>query len=329
VAVIRSGQQWFKRKLFTFFYLFIRKSFFSVKIEILLIQFLKLVAKTFPKNSERYFKGDFLYDVSTLLLAGIKGRQNINSHNFSHILGGSKVISFVFPYYNKEEDLLRAISSLKNQNWKTLQQTDIEIIVVDDGSTNLLDTKIDSDVIYIRRNKFGYGISRSRNLGAKISSGKYITFPDPDFIFGENYVESLFGTIKKYDDLTLISGYIEDYFYESCEDPRVAFGVWENPNRKTSRFLQLAGGHFVISRSLFFEVGGFDEDLIYGEVEDTLFGFLVGQIPETSIVFSSDVRVKHVPHKVGLAHSEPSRSFEIAALKYPEFYQAYVLDGLR
>lgn len=290
---------------------------------------LRFVIRSCPRNIPEYVDLKFASDAAALLHEGLAGASIYRSHSFARILGHTKTMSFIFPYYKKRDEIINAIKSLKAQTYNILGPNDIEIIVIDDGSQELLDDVLDDDVIYLRRNKFRYGISRCRNLGAKISSGKVLCFVDPDFIFPPTYVEDLYSEFKKYGNQTVLTGYIFDYFYKGCEDPRGAFGAWENPDRKTRRFLQLAGGHMAIDRKLFFDVGGFDEDLIYGEVEDTYFGYVLSKNPDLSIVFSTKMVVRHIPHPVGLAHGEPSLSYSVSAFKSPDFFKTYVLDGKR
>lgn len=257
------------------------------------------------------------------------GRSLLASHSFSKILGQTKTISFIFTYYEKKDVIKKSIDSLKNQSFKTLSKDDIEIIVIDDGSQSLLDDFLDEDVIYIRRNKFKYGISRSRNLGAKISSGKILCFVDPDLIFHRNYVDTLFSEYKKFGKNSILTGYINSYFYKGSKDPRTAWGVWQKPNRKTKRFLNLAGGHMAIDRNIFFNSGGFDEDLIYGGVEDVYFGYKLSQNYNLSIVFSTNLFVDHIPHPPGGAHARTDLTLSILKIKDPEFFKRYIIDHER
>ncbi len=295
----------------------------------LLSRGLRFAVRCIPQGASESARIRLASDIASVVHESLAGAAIYRSHSFGYILGSTKTISFIFPYYKKKREIVNAIASLKTQTYKVLNPKDIEIIVVDDGSTDLLDDVLDSDVIYVRRNRFNYGISRCRNLGAKISSGKILCFVDPDFVFPQTYVETLFEEYKKYGRSCVLTGYIVDYFYEGSEDPRVAFGVWEVPDRPTKRFLQLAGGHMAIDRTLFFNAGGFDEDLIYGGVEDLFFGFQLSKDPDLSIVFSSKLWVRHIPHPVGAAHADPPKSYSIAAFKDPEFYKTYVVEGIR
>lgn len=88
-------------------------------------------------------------------------------------------ISVIVPVYNVEKYLDKCLSSLVKQTLK-----DMEIIVVNDGSTDKSQEIIDNyakkykNVISIV--KENGGVSEARNLGLKKASGEYIGFLDSD-----------------------------------------------------------------------------------------------------------------------------------------------------
>ena len=93
-------------------------------------------------------------------------------------------ISIIVPIYNVEKYLKRSLDSLVNQTLK-----DIEIILVDDGSTDNSHKiaegykKNYSNVLLVT--KENGGLSDARNFGLQYASGEYIAFVDSD-----DYVES-------------------------------------------------------------------------------------------------------------------------------------------
>ena len=101
-------------------------------------------------------------------------------------------VSVIVPVYNTGKYLYECLDSIINQSLK-----DIEIICVDDGSTdNSLEileeyAKKDSRVkVYSNENK---GLSIARNLGMEHANGKYIGFVDSDdyvdeFMFEKMYI---------------------------------------------------------------------------------------------------------------------------------------------
>ena len=97
------------------------------------------------------------------------------------------MISVIIPTYNRRELLLRAIDSV-------LQQThaDIEVIVVDDGSTDGTQTAVldlhDERVRYVRQSE-NAGACAARNRGVDMARGEYIAFQDSDDVFHPDKLE--------------------------------------------------------------------------------------------------------------------------------------------
>lgn len=91
------------------------------------------------------------------------------------------LLSFIVPFFNSEKKSKRLLKTLSN-----IDQDDIEIILIDDGSTDdtykvLNDFKINAinkNVKVIQQENKGPG--GARNAGLKIANGKYVWFVDSD-----------------------------------------------------------------------------------------------------------------------------------------------------
>lgn len=92
-----------------------------------------------------------------------------------------ELVSVIIPTYNRGYIIERAIESVQKQTY-----SEIEILVVDDGSTDNTEeivSKIsDSRIRYIKNPK-NCGVSHTRNLGIAAAKGKYIAFQDSDDIW--------------------------------------------------------------------------------------------------------------------------------------------------
>lgn len=119
------------------------------------------------------------------------------------------MISIIVPVYNQEKHVERCLNSIKNQTY-----TDIEVILVDDGSTD------DSGAICRRFSekdkRFHYiyqenrGVGGARNKGVEEAGGEYISFVDPDDYIEEKYCEILLGVLEKEGaDISCCSSYDE------------------------------------------------------------------------------------------------------------------------
>ena len=89
------------------------------------------------------------------------------------------LISIIIPLYNVENYIDKCMESICSQSYKAL-----EIILVDDGSTDKSPEKCDAWAnkdfrIHVIHKKNG-GVSSARNRGLDIATGDYITFVDPD-----------------------------------------------------------------------------------------------------------------------------------------------------
>jgi|GEM_PF-6620275 len=106
------------------------------------------------------------------------------------------VVSVIIPNYNAEPYVLDCIKSVINQTYNNL-----EIIVVDDGSTDLslskvkvLATKYDNIIVYQQEN---LNASIARNRGVELSNGKYILFLDSDDILYREGISCLVKTAEE------------------------------------------------------------------------------------------------------------------------------------
>lgn len=84
------------------------------------------------------------------------------------------MLSFIIPVYNAEKYISRCIESIL-----ALDSSDIEIIVVNDGSQDASRQIIEAYPVVLI-NQENAGVSAARNRGIKAAKGKYIAFVDAD-----------------------------------------------------------------------------------------------------------------------------------------------------
>ncbi len=92
------------------------------------------------------------------------------------------MISVIIPTFNREDRIIEAVDSVLSQTY-----SNIEIIIVDDGSTdnteNVIKSHItDSRVKYIKKLE-NRGACYARNIGIANATGEYIAFQDSDDIW--------------------------------------------------------------------------------------------------------------------------------------------------
>lgn len=103
-------------------------------------------------------------------------------------------VSVIVPVYNTEKTIARCLDSIVGQSLR-----DIEILVIDDGSTDgsaeIADAyaKRDSRVkIFGKKNG---GLGSARNLGIDKASGDYLAFIDSDDFVESNMLETMFSSL--------------------------------------------------------------------------------------------------------------------------------------
>lgn len=96
-----------------------------------------------------------------------------------------KLISVIIPVYNIEKYIFKCLSSVASQKY-----TNLEIIVVDDGSTDNSGEICDMFAAGDNRIKIIHqknaGLSAARNAGIDASKGEYIGFID-----GDDYIDKM------------------------------------------------------------------------------------------------------------------------------------------
>lgn len=117
-------------------------------------------------------------------------------------------ISIIIPIYNVESYLKECLDSILNQTLR-----DIEVICVNDGSTDsslsILEKYKNMDDRIIIVDQENQGISIARNNGLACARGKYIEFIDSDdYLFSNNYLESLYNACEKYDADIAVAGIV-------------------------------------------------------------------------------------------------------------------------
>jgi predicted O-methyltransferase YrrM len=248
----------------------------------------------------------------------------------ARIIDPTIVVSIIVNYYQRESTLFAVIESLLEQKLHSCTMDQIEVIIVDDGTDGgSVRDRLPAKVTYLWQRKDQYGISRAKNMGARLANGKHLVFLDADVRVGDGYIDAVMHAFDDWDHRVVHCGYIWDYHHKDADDPRTEFGVWENPGSLTRRFYQVAGGNLAIAKSLFLETGGFDEDLIYGGVEDLLFGYQLSRLPHTAVRFDPRMVSWHLPHAPSLAHANVPASWNVVKAKHPEFYDQYIVKGLR
>ena len=105
-------------------------------------------------------------------------------------------VSIIVPVYNVESYLEECLDSLVNQTF-----TDMEIIIIDDGSTDrsleIMKTYASKDKRIVLSTQSNNGVSAARNKGLTLATGVYVLFVDSDDKIELDSVEKLYQQIIK------------------------------------------------------------------------------------------------------------------------------------
>lgn len=142
------------------------------------------------------------------------------------------MISVIVPVYNTSQYLRRCLESIVNQTYKEL-----EIIIVDDGSTDISPSICDeyskkyNNVKVIHKKNAGLGYAR--NSGMQIMTGEYVMFVDSDDFLQENMIEELYSDLLKENADTCIGGFTRVYesSYNVVKNP-LAYRTYKNEEVK-------------------------------------------------------------------------------------------------
>lgn len=113
------------------------------------------------------------------------------------------LISVVIPTYNRAHVLERSINSVLEQSY-----SDIELIVVDDGSSDNTDAIMqkysnDERVRYHKLDK-NAGVSNARNVGASLCRGEWIAFQDSDDAWHKDKLEKQLDYVAKHKECGMV-----------------------------------------------------------------------------------------------------------------------------
>jgi N-acetylglucosaminyl-diphospho-decaprenol L-rhamnosyltransferase len=152
-----------------------------------------------------------------------------------------------------------------------------EIICVDNASTDELDDAVAGLGVKVVRNKANIGYGRACNQGARVATGSFILFMNPDVVFLEGALQALMEATDRYPEagvffpLTVTANH-GIWFHEQPAIVRLRQHRVRRPSPEIAgdccnQFVD--GGAFVIRASLFKEIGGFDERIfLYFEDDD-------------------------------------------------------------
>ena len=170
------------------------------------------------------------------------------------------LVTAVIPTYNRKDKIEEAIKSVLVQ-----KRDDMEIIVVDDGSTDGTEKFLEEKnfpIKYIK--KENGGVSSARNRGINEASGKYIAFLDSDDLWFEGKITKQVDYLNNNPDVCLV--YTDQYIEIDGKNIDVTRFERNKPNNKVAlpAFVDYTPIHtstVMVKKEALDAAGGFDESL--------------------------------------------------------------------
>lgn len=166
------------------------------------------------------------------------------------------LVSVVIPAWNGAHFLADAVGSILRQDYPA-----IEIIVVDDGSTDDIAgavARLPVDVRFFDQPNSGPAVARNR--GVREAAGELVAFLDVDDIWPDDHLSALIGAMEEGDDVVLGRAQLARI---DPEDPS-RHSFIGNPEETFPYYI----GAALYRREAFRKVGLFDAELRFGEDSD-------------------------------------------------------------
>lgn len=181
-------------------------------------------------------------------------------------------VSIIIPVRNRPDEIASCLQSLKEIDYPSEK---VEIIVVDDASTDNTPNVVSRFPVTLIALKTHKQASFCRNLAAKHAKGKVLAFIDSDCIADPLWLKELMPAFKD-PLLGAVGGTVDSYFeedglsldrYEKVKSS-LKVGSWFRRSRKGENFFYVPSCNLVVKRDIFLELGGFNKDLHVGEDVD-------------------------------------------------------------
>lgn len=185
------------------------------------------------------------------------------------------MVSIIIPTYNSGDFISATLDSIKNQAY-----SDVEIIIINDGSTDNTDDIVTKWMTLYPTIKVVYkvqkngGVSFARNSGLQLATGDYVMFCDSDDIMHPSMIKTFVETLDKYQVDTIAC----TFTHNQQENELLSIS---SPDRTDLKELFLFNNSmftfcgFIYKRSILQKYGiMFSEDLKFGEDEEFTWKYL-------------------------------------------------------
>ncbi|RYY28601.1 MAG: glycosyltransferase [Chitinophagaceae bacterium] len=275
---------------------------------------------------------DRIYQIKSQLLAGLKSEQKGRFFPYTRPLAvpdrivpmthANGLLSVVIPYYNMGDYIDACVASVLECSY-----SNIEIIIVDDGSTEVAGkSELDKWRKHSRvvvETKPNAGLAHTRNYGASKAKGSFLAFLDADDTVAPDYYSKALKVLYEYDNVSFVGCWVQ--FFGTKSD------IWPTWNPEPPYILlhnTMNSSALVYKKAAFIDAGINDKKVDYG-LED--YGSIISLLnsgyrgvvlPET--LFNYRIRPDSMYRS--LTRYKAMYSHQYLAATYPSLYQHYATD---
>ena len=161
----------------------------------------------------------------------------------------SGLVSVVIPTHNRERYLRAAIESVLAQDYAP-----VELIVVDDGSTDATAAMLDGMGATVRCiHQANQGIAGARNAGIAVARGSFLAFLDDDDLWLPDKLTRQMAAFAEHSETDAVYGHAEQFY-----SPEIEPEFWERFRIRPGVMAAPIAGALLIRRAAFDRVGPFD-----------------------------------------------------------------------
>lgn len=231
-------------------------------------------------------------------------------------------VSVVIPCYNDGVYLKDAIASVRQQTYP-----DLEIIVVDDGSTDTFTRQVFEELkkegVKVLHKKNGH-LSSARNYGIAAASGEIIVTLDADDIFKPTFIEKGVHILNNAPGVGVVTCYVRSFGLKS--------GLWRplGGDIHNLLFRQECCASAMFRRSCWKDAGGYDEAMKHGYedwefwIRVTAAGWRISVIPETLFYY----RVSEKSMFLNVAEPRREELIDYIVEKHRNLYLRHLKEGV-
>ena len=169
----------------------------------------------------------------------------------------NRLISIIMPVKNGANYMKQALDALFKQ------KANLEIIVVDDGSTDDTTKIAMAYACIVIRNEISQGPVKAKNTGLKIAKGDYIMFHDHDDIMKPDVLCGLYKELETNQDISAVMAKVSDFYSpDLSEEEKIRTMIKKEP------YYGLFTGAVLMRKEIFDTIGLFDESVTAGEIID-------------------------------------------------------------